>query len=231
MPYNKSLTILFPCYNEEENLKGVVRKSIDFLEVNFSDFEIIIINDGSVDRTGTIADSLASQDSRIKVVHHSNNMGYGAALKSGFRNATKEMVFYTDGDGQFDIRELNKLMKLICKNEIVTGYRIKRRDPIGRKLNGYLWGVLVNFIFGLHLRDINCAFKLYHRHIFDDMNLKSNGAFINAEIYALAKKKGYSIAEVEVHHYPRLAGEQSGADLKVIIRAFKELWQLKKELR
>lgn len=228
---NQSLTVFFPCYNEESNLERVVKKAIDFLNTTIPDFEIIIVDDGSVDLTGLIADSLARKNSRIKVIHHPQNKGYGAALQSGFRNATKDLVFYTDGDGQFDITELNKLMNLIGKHEIVTGYRVKRRDSLIRKVNAALWNILVTIVFGLRLRDINCAFKLFKREIFQGMELKSNGAFINAEIFARAKKKGFSIAEVGVNHYPRISGKQTGANLKVILKAFKELWRLKKELR
>jgi len=229
--YNQSLTVFFPCYNEESSLERVVKKATDFLNATIPDFEIIIVDDGSVDLTGWIADSLARKNSWIKVIHHAKNKGYGAALQSGFRNATKDLVFYTDGDGQFDITELNKLMDLIEKHEIVTGYRLKRRDPLIRKVNAALWNILVTVVFGLRLHDINCAFKLFKREIFDGIELKSNGAFINAEIFARAKNKGFSIAEVGVNHYPRISGKQTGANLKVILRAFKDLWQLKNELR
>lgn len=228
---NQSLTAFFPCYNEQSNLERVVKKAIDFLNTTIPDFEIIIVDDGSVDMTGLIADSLARKNSRIKVIHHHQNKGYGAALQSGFRNATKNLVFYTDGDGQFDITELNKLIDLIDKHEIVTGYRVKRRDPLIRKVNAVLWNILVNIVFGLRLQDINCAFKLFKREIFDGMKLKSNGAFINAEIFARAKKKSFSIAEVGVNHYPRISGKQTGANLKVILRAFKDLCRLRNELR
>ncbi len=222
----KSLTLFFPCYNEEANLKRVIEDAIGILPKVTDEFEILIIDDGSQDKTGEIADYLSSKRSEIKVVHHKNNMGYGAALRSGFKHSTKDLVFFTDGDGQFSIEEITKLLSHINNYEIVTGYRIKRMDPIPRRINASLWTWLVNIVFRVRIRDINCAFKLFQRRIFNDIQLESNGAFINAELFARARRAGYKIKEVGVNHYPRLKGKQTGANIRVIIRAFKELLQL-----
>lgn len=222
-----SITIFFPCYNEEQNVEKVTRNALAVAESISDDYEIIIVNDGSKDRTGEIADRLAKENPAVRVVHHEKNMGYGAALQSGFKNATKELVFYTDGDGQFNMEEIIKLLPLIENYDIVSGYRKKRMDPFIRKVNAFLWGLLVNTLFKIKVRDVDCAFKLYKRKIFEDISLTSQGALIDTEILAKAVAKGYKIAEVGVNHYPRLAGKQTGAKLSVIIKAFVELFKLK----
>jgi len=222
------ISIFFPCYNEEDNVERVVQEALAVAPKISDDFEIIIVNDGSRDRTGEIADRLAGEHPEVRVVHHAKNKGYGAALQSGFKSATKELVFYTDGDGQFKIEEITKLLPLIEKYDIVSGCRVNRRDPFIRKLNAFLWGTLVNMLFKLKVSDVDSAFKLYRRKIFDEITLESQGALIDTEILAKAKARGYTITEVGVNHYPRLAGEQTGAKLSVIIKAFRELFKLRK---
>ena len=226
-----SISVFFPCYNEQENVGRTTEKALAVLEKLSTDFEVIIVNDGSSDDTGRIADEIAGRDNRVKVVHHEVNLGYGAALQSGFKAATKELVFYTDGDGQFDISEMPPLLKLMEQYDIVSCYRLNRQDPVVRKINGWCWTRLVCLLFGMKIRDIDCAFKLYKRDIFDKIELSSTGALIDTEILARAPRKGYSIVQKGVHHYPRTAGEQSGASLRVIFRAFKELFQLHRRIR
>lgn len=223
-----AISIFFPCYNEEENVERVAREALAIAPKISDDFEIIIVNDGSRDRTGEIAARLAKEYPQIKAVDHPQNKGYGAALQTGFHNATKELVFYTDGDGQFKIEEITKLLPLIEKFDIVSGYRINRRDPAIRKLNAFLWGTMVNMMFKFKVSDVDSAFKLYRRKIFDDITLESQGALIDTEVLAKAKAKGYTITEVGVNHYPRVAGVQTGAKLSVILKAFKELFELRR---
>lgn len=226
-----SISVFFPCYNEQENVERVAKSAVELLESLKLDYEIIIVNDGSKDNTGKIADKLASENPRIKVVHHSPNKGYGAALQSGFKAAAKEYVFYTDGDGQFDIKELPLLFKYVPEYDIVTGFRIKRQDNFMRKLNAFCWTTMVNILFGMKIRDMDCAFKLYKRKIFDEITLKSTGALINTEIFARFNNKGYKVYQLGVGHYPRTAGTQTGANIKVILRAFKELFALYKQIK
>ena len=226
-----SISVFFPCYNEQENVGRTVEKALDVMEKLNADFEVIIIDDGSSDGTGQIADEIAGRDGRVNVVHHEANLGYGAALQSGFKAATKELVFYTDGDGQFDINEMPPLLALMEQYDIVSCYRLNRQDSIIRKINGWCWTKLICLMFGLKIRDIDCAFKLYKREIFDKIELSSTGALIDAEILARAARKGYRITQKGVHHYPRAAGEQSGASLRVILRAFKELIKLQSRIR
>ncbi|OHB81338.1 MAG: cell wall biosynthesis glycosyltransferase [Planctomycetes bacterium RBG_19FT_COMBO_48_8] len=226
-----SISVFFPCYNEQENVGRTVEKALEVMQQLNADFEVIIVDDGSSDGTGRIADEIAGRDGRVKVVHHEGNHGYGAALQSGFKAATKELVFYTDGDGQFDINEMPPLLRLMEQYDIVSCYRMNRRDSIIRKINGWCWTKLVCLMFGLKIRDIDCAFKLYKREIFDKIELSSTGALIDAEILARAARKGYRITQKGVHHYPRTAGEQSGANLRVILRAFEELFKLQRRIR
>jgi glycosyltransferase involved in cell wall biosynthesis len=226
-----SLSLFFPCYNEQDNVKRVATRAVEALEAIGADFEIIIVNDGSADKTGQLADSIASADKRVRVVHHPQNRGYGAAVQSGIRNAKKELVFFTDGDGQFDIGEIKLLLPMIENNDVVCGYRLDRKDPFMRRVNGWMWTKLVCILFRMRIRDIDCAFKLFRSEIFEGMNLSSAGALISAEILARATRRGYRIAEVGVHHYPRTAGKQTGANLKVILRAFRELFKLYNRIR
>ena len=228
---NVSISVFFPCYNEQDNITRVVEQALTVLEKLKADFEVIIVNDGSSDSTGQIADEIAGQKDRVKVVHHRTNLGYGAALQSGFKAATKELVFYTDGDGQFDINEMPPLLGLMEQYDIVSCYRLNRQDNLIRKINGWCWTKLVCLLFGMKIRDIDCAFKLYKREIFDNIKLVSAGALINAEILARAVRKGYRVTQQGVHHYPRTAGSQTGANLRVILRAFKELLRLRGQIR
>lgn len=226
-----SISVFFPCYNEQENVGRTVEKALAVLEKLKADFEVIVVDDGSSDSTGQIADEIASRDNKVKVVHHQTNLGYGSALQSGFKAATKELVFYTDGDGQFDFNEMPPLLPLLEKCDIVSCYRLNRQDSVIRKINGWCWTKLVCLLFGMKIRDIDCAFKLYKREIFDNITLVSTGALIDAEILARAINKGYRVTQKGVHHYPRTAGSQTGASLRVILRAFKELLKLWSQIR
>jgi glycosyltransferase involved in cell wall biosynthesis len=225
-----SITVFFPCYNEQDNVGRVAQSAVDVLEGIKADYEIIVVDDGSTDDTGRIADELAAANDRIRVVHHARNLGYGAALQSGFRAATKELVFYTDGDGQFDMREMPQLLPLIAQYDVVSCYRMNRQDNILRKMAGWLWTRMTGLIFSMNLRDVDCAFKLYKRAIFDHIKMESTGALIDTEILARIARKGYRITQKGVHHYPRTAGQPTGANPRVILRAFKELLRLRRRI-
>lgn len=222
-----SISVFFPCYNEQDNVRRVSEQAIRVLEGLGADYEIIIVDDGSVDATGRIADEIAVGNDRVRVVRHERNLGYGAALQSGFRAARKELVFYTDGDGQFDIGEMPALLPLMADYDIVSCYRIDRRDNLVRKINGWLWTKVTGLVFSLKVRDVDCAFKLYRRSLFDRITMESTGALIDTEILARAVRKGYTITQKGVHHYPRTAGRPTGASLRVVLRAFRELWRLR----
>ncbi len=224
------MTLFFPCYNEEANVERTTLAALKTASRLCDDFEIIIVNDGSKDKTGEIADALAVEHDNVKAVHNNPNLGYGGALQRGFREATKPWIFYTDGDGQFDFEEIETLLPLLEKYDIVSAYRLDRKDPFVRKVNAFCWTSLVNVVFRLWLRDIDGAFKIFPKRLFEQIEMKSTGALIDTEILARAKRLGYTIGQVGVHHYPRTAGEQTGANFRVIARAFKELFLLRKEI-
>jgi glycosyltransferase involved in cell wall biosynthesis len=228
----RSLSVVLPAYNEEANVERVVRDCTAYLEPRIVDHELIVVNDGSHDRTGEILDRLATELPRLRPQHHAQNRGYGSALRTGFEAATKPFVFYMDGDGQFDIRDLDRLLPLATdETHIVTGYRIERRDPFIRRLNALLFGsFLVRVMLGVRVRDLNCAFKLIPKKVLDAIVFESTGALINAELYGRAVRRGFGIKEVGVHHYPRTAGVQTGAHLRVILRAFYDLFRLRQKI-
>jgi len=169
------------------------------------DFEVIVVNDGSKDRTGEIVANLTAYDQRIRLINHPINRGYGAALVSGFESVTKELAFFMDSDGQFDIGDLARFLPLIEECDAVLGYRIDRQDTQMRKLNAWGWKQLVRFIFGIHVRDIDCAFKLFRADFLRTHRLETRGVMINTEIVYKLSRAGYTYTEVGVHHLPRRA--------------------------
>jgi glycosyltransferase involved in cell wall biosynthesis len=194
-------------------------------------FEVIVVNDGSKDRTGEIVARLAAYDRRIRLINHPVNKGYGAALVTGFESATKELTFFMDSDGQFDIHDLVRFFPLIEEYGAVLGYRIDRQDTWMRKLNALGWKKLVSFIFGVQVRDIDCAFKLFRTEFFHTHRLETRGAMINAEILYKLARAGYSYTELGVQHLPRRAGKATGAKLTVILRALCELFMYAEKWR
>ena len=226
-----SLSIFFPCYNEEGNVERVARAALDAAKDLADVYEVIIVDDGSRDRTGEIADRLAAEIPQLRAVHNRPNIGYGGAVARGLREARLEWIFFTDGDGQFDVRELPKLIDLLDACDFAVGYRLHRADSWIRRLNAFCWGVLVRLLFDLRVRDLDCAFKLLPKSLIDQLELHSEGALISTELLAKARRRGLRIAEVGVSHYPRVAGKQTGANIKVILKAFRELFRLRRHIR
>jgi glycosyltransferase involved in cell wall biosynthesis len=224
------LSTFLPAHDEAENLEAVVADLLRVLPEVAQAFEVIVVDDGSTDGTGALADGLARRDPRVRVVHHPRNLGYGAALRSGIAACRHPFIFFTDADRQFDVRELPGFATQRARGDIVVGYRHPRRDPWLRRVNGYLWTVLVRRLFGLRVRDVDCAFKLFPRAALAGLPLETTGATISTEILVLALRQGYRVVEVPVGHYARPAGRQSGARLGVILRAFRELWRLRRRL-
>ena len=227
----QNLSVFFPAYNEEENIVQTVEKALEVLPAFVENFEITIVNDGSGDRTKELADKLAGQYENVRVVSHEKNRGYGGALKSGLTSAKYENIFYADGDGQFDLKEIERLLPLVPECDIAAGFRIKRSDPIHRVINGKAYNLLVRLLFGLKVRDIDCAFKIVKKGVVDTIPLKSESQFVSAELLIKAKKKGFTIKQVGVHHFPREKGKPTGNSLRAIIGSFSELFKLWKELR
>lgn len=229
------LSVFLPAYNEEKMLAKTTKNVDEILRKTATDYEIIIINDGSQDKTGEIADKLASQNNKIKVIHHHPNRGYGAAVKSGTYAARYPWIVLFDADGQFDFREITKFLKKQKETnaDIVWGYVLDRKVPFTRKVNTFLWRLVVLLVFGLRLKWIDCGFRLFRKEVVQKISkLESErGAFISSEFLIKAKKAGFKITQVMVHHYPDIAGGSTGADLKVIIKSFVDLFKLWKKLR
>lgn len=220
------ISLVLPAHNEEPNIRTVVEEASEVLPSAFADYEVIVVNDGSKDRTLEIAHELTNENPRVVVVNHPVNRGYGAALTSGFNAATGDYIMFMDSDRQFDINDIHNLTPHVEEYDIVAGYRIKRNDPAHRLLNAALFGLAVRVMFDIQIRDIDCAFKIMHADVLKGINLESPGALINTEILAKAKAQGRSLTQVGVNHYPRQAGEQSGASVKVVLRAFREIIRL-----
>jgi glycosyltransferase involved in cell wall biosynthesis len=221
------LSLVLPAHNEEENLRPVVERALAILPEHCRDWEIIIVNDGSRDRTGEVAAALAAANpERVRVVTHPRNRGYGAALTSGFAAAGGDYLMFMDSDRQFDIADIARLVPYVGVYDIVAGYRIKRNDPWYRFVIGYTFNAIVTLLFGVFLRDIDCGFKIFRAGLLTGMELTSPGALINTEIHAKANRQGATLVEVGVNHYPRLIGEQSGVKIRVITRAMGEIVKL-----
>lgn len=220
----QSISVVLPAHNEEDNITHTIAGVVQALQKQVRDFEIIVVNDGSTDRTGSILASLARQDDQIHVVTHPVNRGYGAALVSGFNAVHKELIFFMDSDGQFDITDLRRFFPYIQDYDAIIGYRIRRQDSWLRRLNAWGWKLLVGAVLGVQVRDIDCAFKLYHADFLHRHRFETRGAMINAEMLYKLMRDGGRIKEIGVRHLPRRAGRATGANIKVILRAFRELW-------
>ncbi|HXG95463.1 MAG TPA: glycosyltransferase family 2 protein [Blastocatellia bacterium] len=207
----ETISAVLPAFNEEENIETATTRMCDVLRsLNLRDWEVIVVNDGSIDRTGEIAARLAAQDSEhIRVFHHNPNKGYAEALKTGFTNARHQLIFYTDSDNQFDVREIVNLLPLIEDADIVCGFRIYRFDPLTRLVLSWGFNLLVRIIFRIKVRDIDCAFKLFRREVFDKVTIESKKFFVDAEVLAKAKYFGFKMVEIGVRHYPRPAGRST----------------------
>jgi len=232
MTDNITLSVFFPAYFDENNISKVVESAVKVLnQISIKDYEITIIEDGSPDKTGQVADELARKYDKVKVIHHPKNMGYGATLYEGFLNAKFDYVFYTDGDNQFDLEELKKFVALIPYSDIVIGYRKKKQYSLYRKFTSITYNFALRWLFGIDYIDIDCAFKLFKRDLFDKITIKTKDAFIDAEIMIKAKRLAYTTTELGVKHLPRLDGVSTAARPSIILRTIKEIYNLKKEFR
>lgn len=225
-----SLSVFFPAYYDEKNIGKVTEQAVRVLEeLELKDYEIIIIEDGSPDKTGEVADELAVRYDKVRVIHHAKNMGYGATLKDGFTNAKLDYVFYTDGDNQFDLEELKKFVALLPYTDIVVGYRKHKQYSLYRKFTSLCYNYLLRLLFDIHYWDIDCAFKIFPTKFFRQIEIESVDAFIDAEIMLKAKKLGYSTTEVGVLHLPRLDGISTGARPSVIVKTIREVFAFRKK--
>jgi glycosyltransferase involved in cell wall biosynthesis len=227
----QSLSVVLPVHNEEEIIATTLSQVLAIVTEWGNEVEVIAVNDGSTDQTAVILADFAAKDPRVRVISHPVNLGYGAALVSGFRAAAKELTFFMDSDGQFSIRDLEAFFPFLAQYDAVIGYRIDRQDTWMRKLNAWGWKMLIGFVLDVHVRDIDCAFKLYRSEFIQQQQFETQGAMINAEMLYKFKRAGYMLKEIGVHHLPRLSGRATGAHPKVILRALRDLFKYASQWR
>ncbi|HMV48268.1 MAG TPA: glycosyltransferase family 2 protein [Blastocatellia bacterium] len=223
-----SVSVFFPAYNDEGSIAELIEKAFALLPQFTADYEVIVVNDGSSDGTAALLDDLARTQPRLRVVHHPRNRGYGGALRSGFEHAVKDLVFYTDGDGQYDVDELTKLMPLMNADvDVVNGYKIKRSDARRRIVLGGIYKFLARLLFGLPIRDVDCDFRLMRREMIQSIELTSTSGVVCTEMIYKLRRVGCRFTETPVHHYPRLHGQSQFFTLRRVARTgydFFRLW-------
>jgi glycosyltransferase involved in cell wall biosynthesis len=222
-----SLTAFFPAYNDQHTIEGIVRTVAEEMRKVTNDFEVLVVDDGSKDETGAILDRLKTELPFLRVIHHERNMGYGAALISGFSNAKKDLIFYTDGDGQYDVRELHNLLAQLKPNiDLVNGYKVKRSDPWYRIWIGAAYRQAMRWAFCLSIRDVDCDFRLFRRYIFETISLESRSGVICVEMAKKFERAGFRMAEVPVSHYPRMHGRSEFFRVRHLAYTFKGLLKI-----
>jgi glycosyltransferase involved in cell wall biosynthesis len=231
VPARPRLTFFFPAFDEEENVAETVRRALaEIGPLVAGSIEVLIVDDGSTDRTPELADDLAAADPRVRV-HHQPNRGYGGALRAGFEHASGELIGFSDGDLQFDLAEMSRLLERLDETgrpvDVVIGYRIKRRDPPHRMFIAKTYNTIVSVLFGLRVRDIDCAMKLLRREVFEGLRLDTDSPFLSAELLIKLRARGERIAQVGVNHYPRAAGTNTGASFRKILRTFRDIARLR----
>ncbi len=227
MPSHGSLSVFFPAYNDAPSLPALIERTFAVLREHATDYEVIVVNDGSYDKTGAVLQRLAKQFApHMRVITHAENRGYGGALRSGFAAATKELVFYTDGDGQYDVGELPKLLALMdAETGLVNGYKLERSDPWHRICIGNLYNAFARFIFGIQLRDIDCDFRLIRRSLLEEIHLTSTSGTICVELVRKLEL-ACKVVEIGVHHYPRLHGRSQFFRLRSLAVTLSQLIRL-----
>ena len=226
----RELSLFFPCHNEAENLDALVDEALAALPALADTYEVILVDDGSRDDTATVAAQIvARHGDTVRLVRHETNRGYGGALRSGFAAARFEHIAFTDGDRQFRVADLGLLVDQAAATgaSVVVGYRRKRADPLLRLVYAAIYRAAIRLCFGLRVRDVDCAAKLFRRDALRGISVGSDGAFFSAELLIRLRQAGVSIAEVGVPHYPRTAGSPTGARLSVIRRAVHDFWALR----
>lgn len=225
----KNLSVFMPAYNEEDSIASTVENAVKVLKTLKIDWELLIINDGSKDKTADVVKDLEKKYPGVKLVNHEKNLGYGHALKTGFKEAKYPWVAFVDSDGQFDFEEIKKLLAETDEADVILGYRLNRADPFQRRIFTWGWKMLAMIMLGLNVRDYSCGFKLIKKKVIEDISpIESEEKVTQIEMLIKAKKKGYKFAEVGVHHYPRTAGVPTGAKMSVVLKSFNDmvkLWQ------
>ena len=218
-----NVSFFCPAYHDEKNLPVLIPRVFQFLSEIANAFEIIIVEDGSPDKTGEVADTLARKFPNVRVIHHQKNLGYGATLKDGFLAAKYDYVMYTDGDNQYDVREFLPYLHLLENADVLSGYVTKKAVSFRRRIQSIIWNALVNFLFFIRCRDINCAMKIYKRRVLETISIKSSSCFIDAEMIIKAKKANFRVAQFPVTHFPRTEGLALGSKMSVIVPTVVEM--------
>lgn len=222
-----SITVFFPAYNDEGSIATLVQKALLLLPRLTQEYEVIVVNDGSQDATASVLNELANTEPKLRVIHHPSNRGYGGALQSGFLHATKDLVFYTDGDGQYDVDELARLLPLLSENvDVVNGYKIKRVDDQRRVVLGGIYRLLARTLFRLPIRDVDCDFRLLRRAAIQSIELHSTSGCICTEMVYKLHAAGYRFAETPVRHYARLHGQSQFFTLRRVARTASDFFKL-----
>lgn len=227
------LSVFFPAYNEEQNVSTTVTQADQILKsLNLKNYEIIIVNDGSTDKTADVVEKLTKQGITLKLLNHPKNLGYGHALKTGFGAASYPWVFFTDSDGQFSFSEITKFLKETDQADLILGYRLNRADSFLRKFYTFGWNMLARFLLGLTLKDYSCGFKLIKKKVYEAVQpLEAEEKVTQIEMLVKAKKMGFKFLEVGVNHYPRRYGSPTGAKIKVVVKSIIDLLKLWWRLR
>ncbi len=228
MVRTESVSVFFPAYNDAPSLPVLISRTFETLAEHVVEYEVIVVNDGSQDNTAEVLAGLALQYApRMRVITHPQNRGYGGALRSGFAAATKDLVFYTDGDGQYDVRELPKLLALMgAKTGLVNGFKLERNDPRHRIWIGTVYNAFARFLFRIRIRDVDCDFRLMRRRLVQDIQLTSTSGTICVELVRKLELSGYGVEEVGVHHYPRLHGKSQFFRVRSLLKTLKQLIRL-----
>jgi glycosyltransferase involved in cell wall biosynthesis len=224
------ISFVLPAFNEEANVGEAIRRARAIAKRLCSEYEIVVVDDGSTDRTAERAQAAGCGQDDVVLLRHQRNLGYGEALRTGFRAARLDLVFFTDSDNQFDLDELELLLPWIERTDVVAGYRVNRQDRWGRRAIGKSWNYLVRALFYVPVRDIDCAFKLFRRSVFDEIDLESVGAMVNTELMVKLGRSGAGVVEIGVTHYRRTAGTARGVSPKVVITALTELVRMYRQL-
>jgi glycosyltransferase involved in cell wall biosynthesis len=230
-PRLRSLSVVLPCFNEEPNVAEAIRSATAAAAMNSEAYEIIVVDDGSSDGTARVAGDLARSDPHLRLILHMQNRGYGAAMRSGIEAARMEWVLLADADLQFDLRELSDFVPLTRSADVLWGRRILRQDTLGRRMSAAAWNRLVSGLFRLPVHDVDCGLKLVRRDVLERVVLQTTGAMISTELAVGCRAVGARFDEIGVHHRPRIAGEETGGKLHVILRAFRELATMYPALR
>lgn len=224
----EGLSVVLPAYNEEENISPVVSRALEVLPRMAVRYEVIVVNDGSRDRTVNEAQKFVDAHyPRVRLVNHAANLGYGAALRSGFEHASENLIFYTDADNQFDLAELEYFLAMITHHDMVIGFRVYRYDSVLRSMVSWIYNRIVGIMFRVHVRDVDCSYKLFRREVLEKITIDCEDFFVDTELIAKARRWNFRIAEKGVRHYPRVAGETTvqPSDVQRTLKTVFRMWR------